>query len=300
MGLPPPPFIFSFYFIFLSVSSVPSCRSWWQLQFSSSSVTVYQPRGAEDNYYFQELKDMREIWVPVMATFDRYCHPEGISKRHLIFTYQHQPYSTGKHVSPPQNPLFNCFELSILCCLSPPVSEGAPASHMHSESQMLCTAAKYNARVTSLLVRRGRGTLWLPFCQLQWSPLLLAVDKTPRQRHLPGARTSVCLEEHSTATPLYIMGHPRTPWHLPSTTVWEHGPGGHALLFCTSGRRGGLAPLKAFSFFTNVLLWKWIFSPLGQSSDHSRAGRTGRKDKQSHHTSHVTNNALLWLVSTGP
>lgn len=84
-----------------------------------------------------------------MDTSDRYRQPEGISKRHLIFTYQQQPCPTGKHVSPSQTPPFNCFELSIQALpFTSAVSEGAPASRMHSGSQMLCTAVKYNAKVT--------------------------------------------------------------------------------------------------------------------------------------------------------
>lgn len=123
----PPSFLFfpSFYFPFLSLSSLPPYRG-WQLTVCSSPVTVYKPRGDEDNYYFKEWEEVREIWVQVMDTSDRYCHPEGTSKRHLIFTYQQQPYPTGKHTNPSQNPPFNCFKLPMQCCLSPPKSLRVP------------------------------------------------------------------------------------------------------------------------------------------------------------------------------
>lgn len=212
-----------------------------------------------------------------MATSDRYCHPEGISKRHLIFTYQYQPYPTGKHVSPPQNPLFNCFELSIQCCLSPPVSEGVPAPHMHSGSQMLCTAAKCNARVTCLLVRRGHGTLWLPFSPLQQSPLLLAVFKMPRQRHLPCAWAS--WEEPSTATLQWSPKNPLSPPLHHSLGAWDLRA---CPLFCTSGWRGGLAHLKVFYFLQMFCFGNGFFLLRYGDQNPIRAGTTGGKDKQSH------------------
>lgn len=65
----------------------------------------------------------------MMDTSDRYCHPEGTSKRHLIFTYQQQPYSTGKYTNPSQNPPLNCFELPIQFCFTPPESLRVPVPH---------------------------------------------------------------------------------------------------------------------------------------------------------------------------
>lgn len=71
-----------FSFPFLSLSSLPSCRG-WQLTVCSSPVTVYKPRGDEGNYYFKEWEEVREIWVQVMDTSDRYCHPEGTRKKDI-------------------------------------------------------------------------------------------------------------------------------------------------------------------------------------------------------------------------
>lgn len=233
MGLPPPPpFTFSFCCIFLSVSSIPSCRSWWQLQFSPSSVTIYQPRGAEDNSYFQELKDVREIWLQVMAASDRYCHPEGISKRHLIFTYQHQPYPTGKHVSPPQSPLFNCFELSIQYCFSPPVSEGVPASHMYSGYQMTCTAAQYNARVTCLLVRRGHYTLASLFPAAVISTALGYVQNTQAET------TSRCMDKFGVAQHCHPPAHHGSPKN-PLSPPLHHNLGPEGMHLSSPHQDGG-------------------------------------------------------------
>lgn len=139
-----------------------------------------------------------------MAASGRYCHPEGINKRHLIFTFQHQPCPTGKHVSPPQHPLFNCFELSTQCCLSPPVSEGVAASHMHSGSQMLCTAAKYNARSPASVISTALGCVLNTQAETptQW------MDKFGGAQH---------------CHPSLHHGSPKNPLPSPSTTAWEHG-----------------------------------------------------------------------------
>jgi len=131
-------FLFFPLFYFLPVSSLPSCRSRQQLQASSSSMTVQKPRGAEDNYYLQEWEEVREIGVQVTDTSDRYRHPEGISKRHLIFTYQQQACPTGKHRSPSQTPPFNCFELSIQRCLSPPQPPRVPLPHTCTQAPRCC------------------------------------------------------------------------------------------------------------------------------------------------------------------
>ena len=72
------------------------------------------------------------------------------------------------------------------------------------------------------------------------------------------------------------------------------GTRGHALPFLTLGRRGGLAHLKAFSFCKCSASEIVISNSFGTvTSPVAEQVTTGRKDKQSHRTSHASNHALL-------
>lgn len=160
-----------------------------------------------------------------MDTSDRYHQPEGISKRHLIFTYQQQPCPTGKHVSPSQTPPFNCFELSIQHCLSPLQSLRVPLPHACIQAPK-CYVQQWSTmprwlRVTSLLTSQWWQGTWdslasfLPGAVV--STVLGCGQVRPRQIHLPSLWRRTALS--ALCVMWVIQGPPR---HLPSTTAWDH------------------------------------------------------------------------------
>lgn len=244
---------------------------------------------------------MREIFVQVMATSDRYCHLEGISKRHSIFTYQHQPYPTGKHVSPPQNPLFNCLELFIQCCF-------------FTSSLWGCSCLTHSFCVPNVMhsstvqcqgdLSSGQKGPWHSLAS--FFPAAVISTALGCVQNTQAETPTQCKDKFGVSQHCHPSAHHGTPKN-PLSPPLHHSLGAQDLRARTAllyiRMEGRFGPSESMFFFTNVLLWKWIgkkwlFFSLGTvTRTRAEQEQLGKRQRE---PPCVSNHALLWLVSTGP